>query len=221
MLPTNVYFCSNWGESYRLRVAPMRRFVSSIKELTKIFARLIITNNVFKYVFLSHNIFLCSPKIRCMASRIQKITLLPALIMFVLSILFAVGSLFVVVFSVKQVLLILVLSLFIGGLTYSIYWGYSWIWAKKLHERNSGFILNLLSKNREIGLFLLSLGLVIVFWVFQLVWKDIVVWNKDLGLIFFWLQSRWSVKLGFRCERGALFFLRIDISASWLGYGAS
>ena len=142
-----------------------------------------------------------------MASRIQKITLLPALIMFVLSILFAVGSLFVVVFSVKQVLLILALSLFIGGLTYSLYWGYSWIWAKKLHERNSGFILNLLSKNREIGLILLSLGLVIVFWVFQLVWKDIVVWNKDLGLIFFGSRVGEAISLGVGVSVVHYFFL--------------
>jgi len=45
-----------------------------------------------------------------MAGRIQKITLLPAIILFILSILFAVSSLFVVVASIKQVLLILILA---------------------------------------------------------------------------------------------------------------
>ena len=142
-----------------------------------------------------------------MAGRIQKITLLPAIILFILSILFAVSSLFVVVASVNLVLLILILSLFIGGLTYSIYWGYSWIWARKLHERNSGFLLSILSKNREIGLILLSLGLAIGFWVFQLVWNDVFVWNKDLGLIFFGSRVGEAISLGVGVRVVHYFFL--------------
>ena len=62
-----------------------------------------------------------------MASRIQKITLLPSFVMFTISILFAVVSFIVVDFYLKQGLLILTSSLFVGGLSYSAYWGYSWI----------------------------------------------------------------------------------------------
>ena len=120
-----------------------------------------------------------------MASRLQKITILPALVMFVLSILFSFISLIVIDFSLKQGLLILILSLFIGGLTYTAYWGYSWFWSKKIHENNNSLLFKILSQNKLLVIVFLILGLAIFVWVFQLIWNDIANWNKELGLIFF------------------------------------
>jgi hypothetical protein len=120
-----------------------------------------------------------------MASRIQKITLLPSFVMFLLSILFAVGSFIIMDFSLKQGLLILTSSLFVGGLSYSAYWGYSWIWSKKIHQYENSRLVKLFSNSLLIGTIFLSLGLVILVWIFQLVWNDLVFWGKDLGLIFF------------------------------------
>jgi len=120
-----------------------------------------------------------------MASRLQKITLLPGLVMFVLSILFSLSSLIVVDFSLKQGLLVFIMSLLIGGLIYTVYWGYSWFWSIKIHESNNSFLFRILSQNRLLVIIFLILGLATFVWVFQLVWNDIVVWNKELGLIFF------------------------------------
>jgi hypothetical protein len=142
-----------------------------------------------------------------MASRIQKVTLLPALCMFVLSILFAFISFIVVDFSLKQGLLILTSSLFIGGLTLAVYWGYSWVWSKKLYESDSGFFLRILSHSRLIGFIVLSLGLVTLAWAFQLVWKDIVVWGKDLGLIFFGSRVGEAIGLGIGMSVVHYFFI--------------
>jgi hypothetical protein len=142
-----------------------------------------------------------------MASRIQKVTLLPALCMFVLSILFAFISFIVVDFSLKQGLLILTSSLFIGGLTLAVYWGYSWVWSKKLYESDSGFFLRILSHSRLIGFIVLSLGLVTLAWAFQLVWNDIVVWGKDLGLIFFGSRVGEAIGLGIGMSVVHYFFI--------------
>ena len=120
-----------------------------------------------------------------MASRLQKITLLPGLVMFVLSILFSLSSLIVVDFSLKQGLLVFIMSLLIGGLIYTVYWGYSWFWSRKIHESNNSLLFKILSQNRLLVIIFLILGLATFVWIFQLVWNDIVVWNKELGLIFF------------------------------------
>jgi hypothetical protein len=142
-----------------------------------------------------------------MASRIQKVTLLPALCMFVLSILFAFISFIVVDFSLKQGLLILTSSLFIGGLTLAVYWGYSWVWSKKLYESDSGFFLRILSNSRLIGFIVLSSGLFTLAWAFQLVWQDIVVWGKDLGLIFFGSRVGEAIGLGIGMSVVHYFFI--------------
>jgi len=131
-----------------------------------------------------------------MASRIQKVTLIPVLCLFVLSILFAFISFIVVDFSLKQGLLILTSSLFIGGLTLTVYWGYSWVWSKTLYERNSGFLMRVLSRSRLIGFFLLFVGLIILVWVGQLGWHDMTVWGKDLGIIFFGSRAGENIGLG-------------------------
>ena len=115
-----------------------------------------------------------------MASRLQKITLLPAFIMFLLSILFGGVSLTIGDLSLKQGLLLLIMSLFIGGLTYSVYWGYSWFWSKKIHESKNGLLFNILSHNKLLVIIFLILGLTTFVWVFQLVFNDIFVWNKEL-----------------------------------------
>ena len=131
-----------------------------------------------------------------MASRLQKITLLPAIVMFVLSILFALVTVLVVDFSLKQGLLVLTSSLFIGGLTYTTYWGYSWIWSKKLHERDNSFLLKILFKNTLIGIIVLAVGSVILGWISLLVLNDLFVWNKDFGTIFFSSRLGESIDLG-------------------------
>ena len=131
-----------------------------------------------------------------MASRIQKVTLIPVLCLFVLSILFAFISFIVVDFSLKQGLLILTSSLFIGGLTLAVYWGYSWVWSKTLYERDSGFLMRVLSRSRLIGFFLLFMGLIILVWVGQLGWHDMTVWGKDLGIIFFGSRAGENIGLG-------------------------
>ena len=152
-----------------------------------------------------------------MASRIQKVTLLPALCAFVLSILFAFVSFLVVDFSLKQGLLVLMSSLFIVGLFYTFYWGYSWVWSKKIYERDSGFFLRILSNSRIIGFILLFLGLVTLAWVFQLVWKDIVVWGKDLGLIFFGSRVGEAISLGIGMSVVYYFFIGLTFLLFGLG----
>ena len=142
-----------------------------------------------------------------MASRLQNITLLPALVMFVLSILFAGVSLIVVDFSLKQGLLILILSLFIGGLIYTVYWGYSWFWSRKIHEINSSLLFRILSQNKLLVIIFLILGLATFVWVFQLIWNDIVVWNKDLGLIFFGSRVGEFIGLGIGMRLVHYFFI--------------
>jgi len=150
---------------------------------------------------------LSGSKIIHMASRIQKVTLLPALCMFILSILFGLVSFFIIDLSLKQGLLILISSLFIGGLTYVVYWGYSWVLSKRLHERDSGFLMRFLSNSRLIGFIVLSSGFVTLAWVFQLVWKDIVVWSKDLGLIFFGSRVGEAIGLGIGMRVVHYFFI--------------
>jgi hypothetical protein len=142
-----------------------------------------------------------------MASRLQKITLLPALVMFVLSILFAWVSLIVVDLSLKQGLLILIMSLFIGGLTYSVYWGYSWFWSKKIHESKNGLLFNILSHNKLLVIIFLILGLATFVWVFQLVFNDIFVWNKELGPIFFGSRTGEPISLGIGMKLVYYFFI--------------
>jgi len=141
-----------------------------------------------------------------MASRIQKLTLLPALVMFALSILFALISI-LADFSLRQGLLILTSSLFIGGLTYTVYWGYSWAWSKQIHERNHNFLLRILSYNLLIGVIFLAFGLITLCWVFQLIWNDIIVWHKDLGLIFFGSRIGEAIGLGIGMQPVHYFFI--------------
>lgn len=142
-----------------------------------------------------------------MANRLQKITILPAFILFVLSISFACVSLIVVDLSLKQGLLILIMSLFIGGLTYSIYWGYSWFWSKKIHESNNSLLFNILSHNKLLIIIFLMLGLATFVWVFQLVWNDIFFWKKDLGLIFFGSRTGEPISLGIGMKVVYYFFI--------------
>ena len=142
-----------------------------------------------------------------MASRLQKITVIPALVLFVLSIVFSLVLLIVVDLSLKQGLLVLVMSLFIGGLTYSVYWGYSWFWSKKIHESNSGLLFRVLSHNKLLVLIFLISGLVIFVWVLSLVWKDTVFWGKDLGLIFFGSRVGEPISLGIGLKVVHYFFV--------------
>jgi len=142
-----------------------------------------------------------------MASRLQKITLLPALVMFILSILFASVLLIVVDLSLKQGLLILIMSLFIGGLTYTVYWGYSWFWSKKIHESNNSLLFKILSQNKLLIIIFLMLGLATFLWVFQLIWNDLVIWQKDLGLIFFGSRVGESISLGLGMKIVHYFFI--------------
>ena len=151
-----------------------------------------------------------------MASHLQKITLLPAFVMFVLSILFSSITLIVVDFSLKQSILVLTMSLVIGGLIYTVYWGYSWFWSRKIHESNNSFLFRILSQNKLLVIIFLILGLATFVWVFQLIWKDIVVWNKDLGLIFFGSRVGESLSLGIGIKLihyffGGLTFLLIGL----------
>ena len=120
----------------------------------------------------------------------------PALFLFFLSIVFSVITLIVGDFSLRQLLLILTISLFIAGLVLAVYWGYSWVFSKKFHERETGFFVWLLAHSRLIGFLLLILGAVILVWVGELVWKDIVVWEKELSLIFFASRAGESISLG-------------------------
>lgn len=131
-----------------------------------------------------------------MASKLQRVTLFPALLMFILSIVFSVIALVVVDFALKQLLLILTMSLFIGGIILAGYWGYSWVLSKKFHERESGFFVMLLSHSRFLGFFLLLLGALILVWVGGLIWNDITVWNKELGVIFFGSRVGENISLG-------------------------
>jgi hypothetical protein len=142
-----------------------------------------------------------------MASRLQKITLLPALVMFILSILFASVLLIVVDLSLKQALLILIMSLFMGGLTYTVYWGYSWFWSKKIHESNNSLLFKILSQNKLLIIIFLMLGLATFLWVFQLIWNDIVFWHKDLGLIFFGARVGEPISLGLGMKVVHYFFI--------------
>ena len=146
-----------------------------------------------------------------MASRLQKITMLPAVVMFFLSILFSLISLIVVDLSLKQGLLILIMSLFIGGLTYTVYWGYSWFWSKKIHEINNNLIFRILSHNKSLIIIFLISGLAISFWVSYLVWNDIVVWNKDLGLIFFGSRDGELISLGIGMNVLYYFFIGLTL----------
>ncbi|MBT8172203.1 hypothetical protein KJN74_04975 [Candidatus Bathyarchaeota archaeon] len=131
-----------------------------------------------------------------MASNLQRSTLFPALFLFFLSIVFSVITLVVVDFGFKQLLLILTMSFFIGGIILAVYWGYSWVLSKKFHERESGFFVMLLSHSRFLGLLLLLLGAVILIWVSGLVWNDVFVWKKDLAVIFFGSRVGENISLG-------------------------
>ena len=142
-----------------------------------------------------------------MAIRLQKITLLPAFVLFVLSILFASISLIVVDFSLKQSLLVLVMSLLVGGFIYTVYWGYSWFWSKKINEINNSLIFRILSQNKILVITCLILGSVTVLFVFQIIWNDLVVWNKDLGLIFFGSRVGEAISLGIGIKLIHYFFI--------------
>ena len=144
-----------------------------------------------------------------MASRLQKITLLPALVMFILSILFAWVSLIVVDFSLRQGFLILIMGLFIGGLTYTVYWGYSWFWSKKIHESNNGLLFRILSQNKLLVIIFFICGLVTFVWVFSLIWNDVFVWNKDIGLIFFGSRVGEPISLGIGVRLVHYFFISL------------
>jgi hypothetical protein len=146
-----------------------------------------------------------------MASKIQKVTLFPALVLFFLSIIFSVVTLVVVDFSLKQLLLILTMSLFIGGLVLAVYWGYSWIFSKKFHERETGFFIWLLSHSRLIGFLLFISGVVVLFWIGGIVWKDIVVWEKDLALIFFGSRAGETISLGIGLVLLSYFFIGLTL----------
>ena len=142
-----------------------------------------------------------------MASRLQKITLLPAFVMFVLSILFSLISLIVVDLYLKQSLLVLIMSLLIGGLIYTVYWGYSWFWSRKIHENNNSLLFRILSQNRKLVIIFLILGVATFVWVFQLIWNDMVVWNKELGLIFFGSRVGEFISLGIGIRLVHYFFV--------------
>ena len=144
-----------------------------------------------------------------MASRLQKITLLPAFVMFVLSILFSLISLIVVDLYLKLSLLVLIMSLLIGGLIYTVYWGYSWFWSRKIHENNNSLLFRILSQNRKLVIIFLILGVATFVWVFQLIWNDMVVWNKELGLIFFGSRvgEFFSLGIGIRLALGHKLFI--------------
>ncbi|MCJ7713143.1 hypothetical protein MUO66_01605 [Candidatus Bathyarchaeota archaeon] len=144
-----------------------------------------------------------------MASRLQKITLLPALVMFILSILFAWVSLIVVDFSLRQGFLILIMGLFIGGLTYTVYWGYSWFWSKKVHESNNSLLFRILSQNKLLVIIFFICGLVTFVWVFSLIWNDVFVWNKDIGLIFFGSRVGEPISLGIGVRLVHYFFVSL------------
>lgn len=131
-----------------------------------------------------------------MATRLQKLTLFPAIFLFILSIVFSLIALVVVDFGLKQLFLVITMSLFIGGLVVAVYWGYSWVLSKRFHESKSNFFVMLLSHSRFLGFFLMFLGLVVLVWVGGLVWNDITVWNKELGLIFFESRIGENISLG-------------------------
>jgi len=44
-------------------------------------------------------------------------------------------------------------------------------------------------------------------WVFQLIWNDIIVWNKDLGLIFFGSRIGQAIRLGIGMQLSHYFFI--------------
>jgi hypothetical protein len=131
-----------------------------------------------------------------MASRIQTVTLLPALFLFVLSGCFALLTFRVVVFSVKQGLLTLASTLFVGGLVLSLRWGYSWILSRRLQESKSFLVSRVLSRSRMIGFFLTAVGVITLIWVGHLIWHDTTVWGKDLALIFFGSRTGENIDLG-------------------------
>ena len=131
-----------------------------------------------------------------MASRLQKLTLFPAIFLFILSIVFSLITLVVVDSGLKQLFLVITMSLFIGGLVVTVYWGYSWVLSKRFHESKSNFFVMLLSHSRFLGFFLMFFGLVVLIWVGGLVWNDITVWNKELGLIFFGSRIGENISLG-------------------------
>ena len=142
-----------------------------------------------------------------MAIRLQKITLLPAFVLFVLSILFASISLVVVDFSLKQGLLVLTMSLLLGGFIYTVYWGYSWFWSRKIHETNNSLIFRILSQNKILVIVWLILGSATLVFVFYVIWNDLVFWNKDLGLIFFGSRVGEAISLGIGLKVVHYFFV--------------
>ena len=131
-----------------------------------------------------------------MASRTQTVTVLPALCLFILSSYFAFLTFEVAQSSMKQGLLILASSLFIGGLALTLYWGYSWVLSKRLHESKSGVVSRVLSIAHLIGFFLMTSGSIALVWVGQIAWHDITVWGKDLALIFFGSRAGENISLG-------------------------
>jgi hypothetical protein len=131
-----------------------------------------------------------------MASRIQTLTVLPVMILFGLSSLLAIITITVVDFTLKQELLILVSSLFVAGIIYTIYWGYKWIWSKKLHEQENSLFLRIFSNNALFTIVFLALGSITLIWVLQIVYTDLTFWNKDLAQIFFESRINQAISLG-------------------------
>ena len=131
-----------------------------------------------------------------MASRIQTLTVLPVMILFGLSSLLAAIAITIVDITLKQELLILVSSLFVAGIIYTLYWGYKWIWSKKLHKQENNTILRIFSNTKLFTIIFLTIGLIILLWVFQLVYNDITIWNKDLAQIFFGPRTNEAISLG-------------------------
>ena len=146
-----------------------------------------------------------------MASRLQNITLLPAFAMFLLSILFSIISLIIIDISLKQGLLVLTMSLLIGGLIYTGYWGYSWFWSRKINETNNSLLFKILSHNKLIVTIFLILGTTTFLWLFQLIWKDIFFWNKDLTLIFFGSRTGEPISLGIGFRVVHYFFIGLAL----------
>lgn len=73
-----------------------------------------------------------------MALRIEEITVLPALILFMTSSYLALLTFQIVDPSVRKALVTIALGLFIGGLVLTVCWGYYWGIRKRIQGNKNG-----------------------------------------------------------------------------------
>jgi hypothetical protein len=152
-----------------------------------------------------------------MTFRTQTLTILPAFFFFIFSSYLAFSTFQVVDPSVRQGVLVLALSLFVGGIVLTIHWGYYWAIPKGHQESKSGGTTEGPSLGRMISLSLIALGVITLVWVGQLTYYDTITWGKDIAHIFFGSRAAEYVFPTLGIDMRVIHYFLIGLALVFLG----